>query len=380
MAATGTGERPTALVYRDFLLPFSETFIRAQAGALRRYAPVFVGRCEVAGICFDPGETELVDDGSRVGRLASLGYRAGFVPSGFLNRVRQREPVLLHAHFGPDALNAQPLVRRLGLPLVVTFHGYDAANATAISSGILQYRYGRRRPGLADHADRILAVSEFIRSKLLGLGMPEGLVKTHRIGVDTARFSPAGLESRTPIVLAVGRFVEHKGFEYLIDAISLVQRANFDVELVLIGAGPNEAKLRARAESKLRRFSMPGVLPPAAVAGWMQRARVMVVPSVTAHSGAAEGLGMTGVEALASGLPVVGSDLGGIPEVVVEGETGLLVPERDVERLADRIKRLLDDDGLWARLAAGARAHAVESFDLERQTAALEEDIYAPLH
>src|SRR5258708_2355668 len=59
----GAGERPTALVYRDFLLPFSETFIRAQAGALRRYAPVFVGRCEVAGIRFDPGETELVDDG-----------------------------------------------------------------------------------------------------------------------------------------------------------------------------------------------------------------------------------------------------------------------------------------------------------------------------
>jgi glycosyltransferase involved in cell wall biosynthesis len=118
---------------------------------------------------------------------------------------------------------------------------------------------------------------------------------------------------------------------------------------------------------------MPGPLPAREIAELMRRTRVVVVPSVTAASGDTEGLPMAAVEALASGTPVVGTRHSGIPEAVVEGKSGLLVPERDVDALADRLTCIMGDDGLWSRLAAGARSHAEAEFDLRTQSARLEE-------
>ena len=118
---------------------------------------------------------------------------------------------------------------------------------------------------------------------------------------------------------------------------------------------------------------MLGPLPRDEVTRWMGRARIISVPSVTAANGDTEGLPTTAVEALASGLPVVGTKHAGIPEAVIDGLTGLLVPERDTCELADRLKLLLDDDGLWHQMALAGRRHAEDEFDLVFQTAKLEE-------
>jgi colanic acid/amylovoran biosynthesis glycosyltransferase len=137
--------------------------------------------------------------------------------------------------------------------------------------------------------------------------------------------------------------------------------------------------LRQRAGAKLRRFQMPGKLPATTVAQWMQRAHVMAVPSVTARSGDTEGLPMTVTEALASGLPVVASAHAGIPDAVLDGQTGFLAPERDPIVLADRLQTVLADDALRDQLSAASRKHALSHFDLARQTQVLEE-IYAELY
>src|SRR6202043_2288342 len=102
---------------------------------------------------------------------------------------------------------------------------------------------------LASGASRVIAVSDHIRRRLIGLGFPEALIRTHYIGVDLAQFSPAALEQREAVVLGVGRFVEKKGFEYLIDAMAEVQRCSPGTKLILIGSGPLGAHLRRRAAS-----------------------------------------------------------------------------------------------------------------------------------
>ena len=368
-----SSHRDSVLIYRDFLLSFSETFILSQGAALSRYRPVFVGRRRVPGLDLGRHSIEVVNEGGIRGGVHETQYRLGLPPRPFLDRLSAMKPTLMHAPFGPDALNALPLRRRLGLPLVVTFHGYDATQHGRLADGLASWRYVRRRHRLAEEADCILAVSNFIRDRLLAAGFSDDHVQTHRIGVDTAEFTVGAERSRGPVVLGVGRFVEKKGFEFLIDAMGAVQREHPDSELILIGTGPLHDGLRQRAARTLGKHQFLGSCPRSTVAHWMQRARVLAVPSVTAASGDTEGLPTTLVEGLASGLPAVGTRHAGIPEAIIEGETGFLVPERDVHALGSRIGSLLGDNAMWSRFSEASRRLATLSFDLKTQTSRLEE-------
>jgi colanic acid/amylovoran biosynthesis glycosyltransferase len=313
-----------------------------------------------------------VNEGGPLGRAREARHLLGHPPRDFLARLEGRSPSLLHAHFGTSAVNALPLQQRLGLPLLVTFHGYDATQRSDLSNGLMAWRYGRRRSSMVERADVLLAVSDHIRRRVIGLGVPEERVQTHYIGVDLSRFSPAPLAEREPVVLGVGRFVEKKGFEHLIDAMAVAQRSLPELELVLIGSGEDEAKLRARAAAKLNSFRIFGPCSQEEVTGWMRRARVLAAPSVTDRAGNTEGLPITILEALASGLPVVASRHAGIPEAVIEGESGFLVEERDSAALAERILDLARDDVGWTALSASCRRTAEQSFDLAAQTRKLE--------
>jgi len=173
-------------------------------------------------------------------------------------------------------------------------------------------------------------------------------------------------------VLFVGRLVEVKGCEYLIRAMALVQEVHRDAKLVVIGDGPLRASLESLARAELRGCRFLGAQPPEVVRAWMNRARVLSVPGVTAASGATEGLGQVCLEAQAMGLPVAGFASGGVPEAVEHGVTGLLGPERDHCRLAAGIGHVLSDTAVWERLSAAGPARMRVRFDLRTCTAGLE--------
>jgi len=367
---------PRALIYRDHLLPFSETFILNQANAMRSYAPFFAGRRRVAGIDLAGHEVVVVNEGGARGWAREMRHLGGSPPQDYIERLASFSPRVMHAHFGPDGVNALPLQSRLELPLVVTFHGYDATRGTALRNGLPAWRYGRRRPLLVDRAAALLAVSNRIRDNLLALGIPDSRIRVHRIGVDLAKFSSAPLREREPMVLGVGRFVEKKGFAFLIDAMAEVQRVSPETELVLIGDGELAGELRARASRKLSSFRIFGPCPPEEVADWMKRARLLAAPSVVDSAGNTEGLPITIVEAMASGLPVVATRHAGIPEAVADGVSGFLVDERDPGALAARILDLVRDDTGWGEMSTASREIAERDFDLAAQTGKLER-IYA---
>ena len=203
--------------------------------------------------------------------------------------------------------------------------------------------------------------------------LPADRTIVHSIGVDVERFKPPGMmRAREKSVLFVGRLVEKKGCGTLIEAMVSVQRRCPAADLIVIGGGPLRADYEARAAELGLRCRFLGVQPAAVVRDRMSRASVFCVPSVVAASGDAEGFGMVFIEAQAMGLPVVSTLSGGIPEAVKNGETGLLVAERDSTALADAILRLMQDEELWQQYSLAGRNNVVSHFNLAQQTGRLE--------
>jgi colanic acid/amylovoran biosynthesis glycosyltransferase len=387
--------KPTVLIYRDTLLPPSETFIPAQVGALDRFAAVYVGTRREPGLAL-AASTNCLGEGDRFSPLwKTLFKTTGQIPPGWLDRLRRHQPQLIHAHFGPDGTFALPLARALDIPLVVTFHGYDAT--LAAPSGTLSrsplflarqfiqqrgtfYReqYLRRRSQLFAEADCILAVSQFIADRLHQAGCPESKLRVHYIGIDRHQFAPRTLASPPgpPIILFVGRLVEKKGAADLIQAYAQLQTTTQLAEpprLVIIGDGPLRSDLETQAQSLNLKAEFLGHQPPESVRQWLSQAQIFCVPSRTARSGDTEGLGMVFAEAQSMGIPIVSCRSGGVPEIVRDGKTGLLVPEANPTALAAALDRILSDRPLRNNLSTAGPPWIADRFDLQTNTAALEQ-------
>jgi colanic acid/amylovoran biosynthesis glycosyltransferase len=350
-------KRPVAAMFRAPLFNASETFVRALATGLARYQPLVLG---------------LEDKGNIPSALAGrvmLKGASGW--TAFAERARPFAPALVHAQFGTDGVRALRVAERLGVPLITSLRGYDVSRSTSalfLSGRLSWMQYALRRQVLQRRGALFLAVSKALRWQAIARGYPPERTLTHYNGVDLDRF-PAG-PGGPDTILFVGRLVEKKGIETLLRAFALVRRARPGASLVIIGEGPLRPRLEGLAGESVRFL---GGLAPDDVAGWMRRATMLAAPSVTARDGDAEGLPNVILEAAASALPAVGTDHAGIPEAIVEGETGFIVPEHDAGALADRLVTILGTPDLRARMGAAARALAENSFDFARQMRRLEE-------
>jgi colanic acid/amylovoran biosynthesis glycosyltransferase len=363
-------------IFRHNLFRISEPFITQQAQKLRRYKPLYLGRLRFGD---PPGQSEsrALQDLSPRCPLPGAGLQMiTRNPRPYRRLLGDRRPSLIHAHFGVEGVYALPLARQMKIPLVTTFHGFDATLSTAAlltSPAWANYPLFRRR--LARQGDLFLCASSFIRDRVLAMGFPAARTRVHYIGVDCRAIRPRDPCEETPTILHVARLVEVKGARYLIRAFGALASRHMDAQLVLIGDGPLKRPLQALARSLALqdRVRFLGALPHSEVLTWMRRAAMLVLPSVRTATGRVEGLGMVLLEAAATGLPVIGSRIGGIPEGVLDGETGFLVPERDAGALAARMGDLLHDPAMRLRLGAQARAHVERNFDLDRQTGVLED-------
>lgn len=362
------------VIYRHHLLAPSETFVRGQAEALKQFSPYYLGSRRLVPSLQLPEERTLVlHRGGLQGALSKVFYNFWGLAPTLMRRIREINPVLIHAHFGPDGVLVMPLARALKLPLLVTFHGFDASvKHEDAKPSFGRWIYLHRREKLKREAQLFIAVSQAVKEKLLDQGFPPDKIVVHYIGVDTELFQPDPMVKRKPIVLFVGRLVEKKGCEYLIQSMSKVQAIIPEVELIIIGDGPLRASLEELAGKTLQRYRFLGVQPPDSVRHWMNQSQVFSVPSVTAKSGDLEGFGLVFAEAQAMGLPIVSFSTGGIPEAVAHDETGFLASERNSEELAAYILRLLEDQVLWQRFSQKGQQRVQTLFNLHTQTLALE--------
>lgn len=366
---------PPVLVYRETLLAPSEPFITAQGEGLKDHEAWYLSIRRSEGHPIPPARdlrwpTRPVLEPAR--RYAWK--RWGRAPAT-LRAVRQLRPALVHAHFGRDAAQILPLVERLDLPLVTTFHGHDALRTDeSFRTGSWSDRlYIERLPRLASVGARFLAVSTVVRERLVARGLPPARVELHYIGVDVEHIAAHATFDRDPgLVVFAGRLVEHKGASDLLAAVAAV---GADMRVILVGDGPDRGELERQAGALGIDATFVGFQAQADVWRWMGRARVVVVPSKTAADGWTEAFGLVAAEAQAAGAAVVASTCGGLTEAVAPANADLAFPEGDVGALADRLHRVLTEPQGGPR-AADALAWVREHRNLETQNARLEE-IYA---
>jgi colanic acid/amylovoran biosynthesis glycosyltransferase len=354
-------------IFRSELLPVSETFVLAQANSLQQYTPHFVGLRRVGRSLPLPDGAVILGSAGRYPAALKAKVYAGFPVAPFFHRrIARLGASVIHAHFAPDGALAVSLAEKLGIPLVVTLHGYDVTVRTDFHT-----RYGK----LWRKGDRFICVSEFIRKKAIEAGFPPEKLVVHYIGIDRKRFAPADSDRAEGVVLFVGRLVEKKGCSYLLSAMQRVQNRRINARLVIIGDGPLRKSLEQYAQELKLNCSFLGAQSQDVVRKNLQSASVLCVPSVAARNGDSEGLPITILEALCMKVPVVASRHAGIPEAVVDGETGLLATERDEKELAEQILRFLTDEPFRNACTRRGSDWIATQFDLIKQTSLLE-DIY----
>jgi colanic acid/amylovoran biosynthesis glycosyltransferase len=271
----------------------------------------------------------------------------------------------VHAHFASaPAAVALHLHRLTGVSYSVTAHAKDIYNDTvdeaALAAKLASARFA-------------VTVSDYNRRHLARLVDPQRLVRIYN-GIDLERFSPNGISpAEPPLLLGVGRLIEKKGFEDLIRACAILARDGRRFSCAIVGKGPLESRLRALVDGLGigDAVTFAGPVPQQRLIALYRRAAMVVAPCVVGSDGNRDGLPTVLIEAMALGVPVVSTDVTGIPELVQDRRTGLVVPPRDPHAIARAVGRLLDDRAAAASLARAARTSVEAEFDVRRNVARL---------
>ena len=286
--------------------------------------------------------------------------------------TRRRDIDHLHAHFATASTTVARLAARFArIPYTMTAHAKDIFHESVRPEDL------RRK--LQDAAATV-TISDYNLDYLHDNYGPaaEGVRRIYN-GLELERFPYEEPRGRVPEIVAVGRLVEKKGFADLIEACSLLRDRGVEVRCLIVGIGEQEPELRAAVErlGLGNRVELPGPRPQGDLIKAVRRAAVFAAPCVVGGDGNRDGLPTVLLEAMALGTPCISTDVTGIPEVLRNGETGLMVPQRDPAALADAIEKLLADPELRVRLAGRARRLVEAEFDVRRNAALLRETFEA---
>jgi len=281
--------------------------------------------------------------------------------AAYIKAFRGNRAAAVLAEYGTTGVLAVDACRRLQIPLIVYFFGYDASVRSVLEEHAESY------PRMFQESAALIAVSRSIKRKLVSLGAAADTVHYIPCGVDCRQFAGATPAEAPPLFLAVGRFVEKKAPHLTIRAFAITHAVYPSARLKMIGDGPlwDDCRELAKSLGVSEAIEFSGSQPHAVLRGEMHHVRCFVQHSVEAASGDCEGTPVGILEAGASGLPVISTRHAGIPDVVIEGETGFLVDEGDVEGMAKHMLRMAEDPALAARLGQAARKRIAEHFSIE---------------
>lgn len=291
---------------------------------------------------------------------------AGLLGGWFARQMLRQHVDHIHAHWATHAALAAYVVHRLtGIPYSFTAHAHDIY----VEQSMLAEKIRA--------AAVVVTISQHNLRFLRDLYGDElaGKVQVIRCGVDTAVFQPRPAhQTNTPFTLiCVGSLEEKKGQRYLLEACALLAAHNVPLRCWFVGDGPERPSLSAQitAAGLTDSVKLLGQQTREQVSTLLSTADLMVLPSVRLPNGKQEGIPVALMEALAVGLPAIASNLSGISELIIDNQTGLLVPERDPAALAAAIQKVIADPE-WARqLGTNGRRHVLQTFDLNRNAAQL---------
>ncbi|MCD4700391.1 MAG: glycosyltransferase [Candidatus Aegiribacteria sp.] len=313
------------------------------------------------GLMLSPLPTIRSLDMFRFGRPATS-LRLLYLASSFNKRYD-----VIHCHYGVLG-DTGIMLKKLGAGadmVVTSFHGFDITTWVE-EQGELVY------DELFREGDLFLPISERWRHRLVQLGCPSDKILVHHMGVDCEKFTftPRILDEEGNIELvSVARFVEKKGLEYSIRAVAALMGEYPRLRYTIAGNGELFEDMRKLVE-KLGAsgcIKLVGWMPQDRILELLENSHILITPSVTAANGDQEGIPVVLMEAMALGLPIVATIHSGIPELVEEGITGKLVPERDSEALENTLRELLETPDTWSRMGRTGREKVEREFNTRKQ-------------
>jgi colanic acid/amylovoran biosynthesis glycosyltransferase len=349
----------------------SETFIRSH---IEKLPYNVIPRFGVRWGLFNKREEKIFPLMFWIGRFLERAYPRldALLFNYFLARhIKHEKPYAVLAEFGTTGAWLILPCRSAGSPLYVIFHGYDASVHSVLEEKKEDYK------NIFRYSAGIIAVSKGMREKLISMGADPKKCYWSPCGVDEKKFHGASPKLSEAVLFSVGRFVEKKAPYLTILAFSKVLKEIPDSMLRMIGTGPllgpsiNLAKALGIESSVI----FLGELGSDRVVDEMRKARAFVQHSLVALNGDSEGTPVAVIEAQMMGLPVVSTRHAGIPDVVIDGETGLLVEEGDVETMANSMIRLLNDPALAKRLGDAGSERAKMYFTLNQHVKKIAEII-----
>lgn len=291
--------------------------------------------------------------------------------------LARRHADLLHVYFGHTGVHLLPFIRNWPKPSVVSFHGMDIM----LRDG--EPGYNDRLRELLRTLPMVMARSESLAGRLAALGCPREKIRLNRTGIPmeglaaVRRTPPAGGAWR---LIQASRLIEKKGLHVALEAFAAFRKKYPASRLTLAGDGPLRKALGETAEKLdvAAAVDFPGFLGQKELASLYYASHIFLHPSQTTPGGDQEGVPNSMLEAMATGLPVVATRHGGIPEAVTSGEDGLLVAERDAQGVADALFQLADNAPFYEALSSRAAESVREKFEQSRSIARLE-DCYREL-
>jgi len=291
---------------------------------------------------------------------------------GIVGIVRRYNLEILHAHFAWSSGFAALLARNeVNLPLVVTLHGADILTETSIGYGVrLCPQVNDAVEQVLKNADRVIVASNYVYNEALKTGCPRSKLICIPNGVDVYRFRPnldrsiirrqLDIRNGDPMILTVRAHVPKNGIEFLLRAAPMVIGKHPNAKFVVVGDGPLLEYHKALAErlGVAHRVFFSGYVPECMLPYYYAAADVSVVPSVV------EAFGLVVIEAMACAKPVIGSRVGGIPDMITDGTNGLLVNPKDPEALTEKICYLIENPKVAGEIGINARKSAEEEFSI----------------
>jgi colanic acid/amylovoran biosynthesis glycosyltransferase len=365
---------PRVVQFRSTLPRPSEPFLLTPLRHFERWRPILTA-LQIEGSTGRVNEWERLaySDFGSANVINRILWRFGKYPAQVVEHLRRANVQVFHAHFGDDGAMSQPVARALNVPFLVSFYGHDLTRLPTwrtIRPSWVNYKL--RFESLKHQTSLALACCQFLAERLRALGWADSKIRVHYLGVEIPDTPSWRRESR--IVMAVGRFVVKKGFSTLLEALAQLREQGRPVRAVLVGDGP----LHEQLERQIRRsnlsdvVTLTGWLEPGALTQLYSEAAVFVSPSQRGPDGDMEGLPLVLVEAASHGVPLIGTRHAGIPEIVRDGVTGLLVSERDPSGLAQAIRRMMETVELRERCGAAARRLTQAQFSARAQARELE--------
>lgn len=345
----------------------SETFIAAHAEHLPGEIAVVRGKIPHVGDGPVLSQSIPARACRKVGRFLAGRSWQWETTAHYLAVFRKVQPDVVLAEYGPMGVKVMDACRISKVPLVVHFHGYDASKTRVLSNFAEAYQR------MFHQAAAVVTVSAAMRERLETIGAPAERLYCNHYGVDCKRFSGGHPAKLPPNFLAVGRFVEKKAPHLTLLAFATVRRAIDSARLRMIGDGPliDACRDLAVALELTDAVDFLGPQPHSVVCKEMRKARVFVQHSLEGRDGNCEGTPNSILEAGASGLPVISTIHGGIPDVVRDGETGFLVHERDANAMASQMLRLAADPELAGQMGEAARRRIESRFTIGQSIAGL---------